>query len=144
MGFFSTKKKKAENVKTLTETEIQQRLYGHLRVPSTAVEDSGIETARQTSFTPRRPTEPSKDLFNPNKAAHPATETSKAQEASGTQKTISSNVAAGVPPQRGGWNDSSSHASASFSKTKIQKQKNAAFLVFLSKFIRGCLESMVS
>lgn len=39
MGLFGNKKKGSEPVRTLSEREIQSRLYGHLREPSTVQED---------------------------------------------------------------------------------------------------------
>lgn len=116
MGFFGTKKKKSDNVKTLTETEIQQRLYGHLRVPSTAVEDFGSEAAppqSPSSFAIRRPSDPSKDLF-----VH------KTPQAT-SEKTGSGAIAAGPLGQKGSWSESSPAINTSFqNKGKAEKAKN--------------------
>ena len=68
MNLFGVKNKKSDNnVRPLTETEIQKRLYGHLRSPSTTVDDLGSPAPRQTtvsSSTVKRPAETSKDPFH--------------------------------------------------------------------------------
>ncbi len=136
MGFFATRKKKPDNVKTLSETEIQQRLYGHLRIPSTTVEDS--------TFTHRRPAEPSKDFFQKSQSL---SETSKTQESAVAQKTMSTGIPAGPTRSRAGWTDSASATQASF-KPKREARKNplaafpGALLVFFKRILFVSLSAL--
>lgn len=133
MGFFGTKKKKPDHVKTLSETEIQQRLYGHLRVPSSAVEDPESHASRQSSFTVRRPLESSKDFFPKSQTT---AETLKAPDISGTQKPAASGATVRTSQSKSAWSDSSSNpAPAVKPKKEIRKNPLAgvpgALLAFL-------------
>ncbi len=130
MGFFATRKKKSDNIKTLSEAEIQQRLYGHLRIPGAAVEDS--------AFTRRRPAaESSKDLFRKSQAS---AETSKAQESLAAQKTISTGIPAEPARPKAGRSDSVPAADLSPKpKPKIRKNPLAPIPGILLVFLKSVL-----
>ena len=134
MGFFGTKKKKPENVKTLSETEIQQRLYGHLRVPSSKVEDPESHTARPSSFTVRRPLESSKDFSSKSQTVSETLKTPEVSTASKQAPAAGVTVKSSQPKST--WSDTSSAANAPVkSKKEIRKNPLAgvpgALLAFL-------------
>ncbi len=97
MGFFDSKKKGSDPFRTLSEKEIQQRLYGHLKTEERLVEELSPKPQYQDNYSKSAPTIPARtshatqqtqDLFK-NTAVTEAAQSAPPSLSTGTLKVQS-------------------------------------------------------